>query len=115
MGIEIIKESKLTYTDLPDGSTAHCREPAIGKCHCGREVILSGFTCACDCGADYNSAGQQLAPRSQWGEETGESVADILAVDTPYEGSKLAVDPGEDCTGCPRWESQGQFCGGCYA
>ena len=26
-------------------------------------------------------SGQELAPRSQWGWETGESVADILAVD----------------------------------
>lgn len=58
-------------------------EPAIGLCDvCGSEVVLEGFTCTCErCGADYNSAGQRLAPRSQWGEETGESVADILSVD----------------------------------
>lgn len=55
-------------------------EPAIGLCSCGREVILDGFTCPCDCGADYNSAGQRLAPRSQWGEETGESLSDILNI-----------------------------------
>jgi len=58
------------------------KEPAIGICDCGSEVVLQGFTCTCHgCGADYNSAGQKLAPRSQWGCETGESVADILAVD----------------------------------
>ncbi len=35
----------------------------------------------CDrCGADYNSSGQMLADRSQWGEETGESLADILRI-----------------------------------
>jgi hypothetical protein len=58
-------------------------EPAIGECVCGAEVVLDGFTCTCHgCGRDYNSAGQLLAPREQWGEETGESVADILAADT---------------------------------
>lgn len=61
----------------------HWREPAIGKCvRCGRHVSLSGFTNTCDCGADYNSAGQLLADRSQWGEETGESLADILGADS---------------------------------
>ena len=56
-------------------------EPAIGRCDCGCDVTLAGFTNTCEgCGADYNSAGQQLAPRSQWGEETGESLADILAI-----------------------------------
>jgi hypothetical protein len=48
------------------------RHPAIGRCTCGREVTLDAFTCPCDCGRDYNSSGQLLAPRSQWGEETGE-------------------------------------------
>ena len=49
-------------------------EPAIGICEiCGNEVVLDGFTCTCeDCGTDYNILGQRLAPRSQWGEETGE-------------------------------------------
>jgi hypothetical protein len=55
-------------------------EPAALRCDCGREVTLDGFTCSCDCGRDYNSAGQRLAPRSQWGEETGESLGDILAI-----------------------------------
>lgn len=53
---------------------------------CGTLVAISGFTNTCDnCGADYNGCGQRLAPREQWGEETGESVADILAVDTEGE------------------------------
>ena len=57
-------------------------EQAMGPCDvCGHEVVLSGFTCTCDyCGADYNSSGQRLAPREQWGEETGESLADILRI-----------------------------------
>lgn len=53
--------------------------PAIGQCEvCKKEVELADFTNTCACGADYNSFGQRLAPRSQWGEETGESLADIL-------------------------------------
>jgi hypothetical protein len=56
----------------------HWREPAVGRCDCGREVDLGGFTNTCECGADYNSAGQLLAPRSHWGEETGETAADIM-------------------------------------
>lgn len=48
-------------------------------CDCGEEVELQGFTNTCDgCGADYNWSGQRLAPREQWGWETGESASDIL-------------------------------------
>ena len=58
-------------------------EPAVGECnHCGEEVHLTGFTNTCECGTDYNMSGQELAPREQWGEETGESLADILSADT---------------------------------
>lgn len=56
-------------------------EPAIGKCSCGHEVTLSAFTNTCSsCGRDYNAAGQELGPRQFWGEETGESPAEILAL-----------------------------------
>lgn len=56
-------------------------DPAIGRCYCGAEVWLGGFTNTCDsCGADYNWNGTRLAPRSQWGEETGETVSDILRI-----------------------------------
>jgi hypothetical protein len=49
------------------------RVPAVGECDCGAEVELANFTNTCDaCGADFNSAGQRLAPRECWGEETGE-------------------------------------------
>lgn len=51
----------------------------VGLCdHCGKEVELYSFTNTCDCGADYSISGQRLAPRSQWGEETGESYSDIV-------------------------------------
>ena len=54
------------------------RHAAVGRCYCGAEVELDSFTNTCEaCGREYNSAGQELAPRSQWGEETGEYPADI--------------------------------------
>lgn len=46
--------------------------PRIGKCECGSEIYLDNFTNTCECGVDYNSSGHRLAPREQWGEETGE-------------------------------------------
>lgn len=49
---------------------------------CEKELNCTRFTNTCpECGADYNSCGQHLAPRSQWGAETGETEADILAID----------------------------------
>ena len=43
------------------------------KCNCGEEIECINFTNTCDeCESDYNSSGQLLASRSQWGEETGE-------------------------------------------
>ena len=48
------------------------RKPRVIVC-CGEELECEAFTNTCDhCGADYNFAGQLLAPREQWGEETGE-------------------------------------------
>ena len=56
-------------------------EEAIGQCGCGEEVELNGFTNTCEkCGTDYNQSGQRLAPREQWGEETGEHPADISRI-----------------------------------
>lgn len=53
-------------------------DPPVGVCDdCGRHVTLGGFTNTCECGADYNSAGQRLAARSQWGWDTGEHPSDI--------------------------------------
>ena len=55
------------------------REPAVGECDvCQRGVVLDRPTCACECGADYNAMGQRLAPREQWGHETGEHWSDCV-------------------------------------
>jgi len=62
---EIIREERRYY------------QPPILLCSCGAEVVLSGFTNTCRCHRDYNSSGQLLASRDQWGEETGEHPADI--------------------------------------
>lgn len=52
-----------------------------GICDCGEEIEFSHFTNSCpNCGRDYNSSGHLLADRSQWGEETGESLSDILNI-----------------------------------
>lgn len=51
------------------------------RCECGQELFCPNFTNTCDCGRDYNWAGQLLAPRSQWGEETGETAEQILSYD----------------------------------
>jgi len=56
------------------------KEPAIGKCVCGRTVSLEWFTNHCDCGRLYNWNGTELDDPSTWGEETGEHPADILRV-----------------------------------
>lgn len=48
-------------------------EPAVCRCDCGARVVLhSSWANDCHCGREYNASGQLLAPRSQWGEETGE-------------------------------------------
>lgn len=49
------------------------RSIKVMRCDCSREVWLYDSWCTeCDCGLCYNGSGQKLAPRSQWGEETGE-------------------------------------------
>lgn len=60
---EIIK-----YRDHQTGEFAVC------KCECGAEVELhDSWSNDCHkCGREYNMSGQELAPRNQWGEETGE-------------------------------------------
>ena len=52
------------------------REPGAIRCVCRRTLELQGDT-LCYCGREYNSAGQELAPHDQWGEETGETYADL--------------------------------------
>jgi hypothetical protein len=62
------------------------------RCACGRWVLCAGSTNTCECGADYNMGGQRLASRAQWGEETGESVSQILDVDRTEPGQLLEGD-----------------------
>lgn len=50
------------------------------KC-CGEWLDCDRFTNTCElCGSDYNGSGQQLAPREQWGEETGETADDLIGL-----------------------------------
>jgi hypothetical protein len=51
-------------------------QPLVIRCRCGQPLEVPHFTNTCRCGADYNWAGQELAPRYQWGEETGEHWSD---------------------------------------
>lgn len=56
-------------------------EPADLLCDCGETVQLYGNTNTCPkCHRDYNMSGQLLAPRSQWGWDTGESLSEILSI-----------------------------------
>jgi len=66
------------------------------KC-CGVWLLCDEFTNTCPrCERDYNGSGQLLAPRSQWGEETGETAADVLRV--RYDHVLDGVPDGyEDC------------------
>ena len=73
--MQILRKVK---TWVPYGYGAREVERSIGLCQCGQEVELFSFTNTCKCGRDYNMSGQRLAPRSQWGEETGETASEIL-------------------------------------
>ena len=59
---------------IRDPETFQLIEAEVIECRCGAHLSLwSGWANECDkCGAEYNGSGQALAPRSQWGEETGE-------------------------------------------
>ncbi len=50
----------------------------VVQCSCGEEVDCLEFTNTCErCRKDYNFNGALLAPRHQWGEETGEHWSEI--------------------------------------
>lgn len=71
---------------VPRGYGVREVERSVGRCVCGNEVPLLDFINTCErCGRDYNMLGSLLAPRSQWGEETGESISDILRPFSPGE------------------------------
>ena len=67
--------------EVLDGMTSHeyshwKKVVPVIACSCGAEIVCYDFTNTCDCGNDYNFAGQLLASREQWGEETGEDISD---------------------------------------
>lgn len=63
----------ITYIEEDRGPNRLPKRIPVVKCGCGRKVECYDFTNTCErCGADYNFAGQRLASREQWGEETGE-------------------------------------------
>jgi hypothetical protein len=43
--------------------------PVVLCCNCGEQVTCSDFTNTCECGQEYNFAGQALKQRDQWEEE----------------------------------------------
>lgn len=85
--------------DWDDPNMVHDRAKPISvtHCQCGEKVIGGGFTNTCDkCGADYGGNGELLAPRSQWGAETGETYEQIKDVDDKPVGFYLTHPPNED-------------------
>ena len=60
-------------SQAPEGKSLR-REYEIECRRCGATVTIdNGWANACErCGTEYNGAGQMLAPRRFWGEETGE-------------------------------------------
>jgi hypothetical protein len=75
---KIIRYKEVTVQRPYPRSGSYQKQAPVVLCGCSEEVICSDFTNTCKCGADYNFAGQGLAPRSQWGEETGESWQEII-------------------------------------
>ena len=72
-GHELIMTGRTTYVN-------RYIDPAIGVCdRCGADVVLDhALANTCVCGAEYNLSGQRLAPREQWGDDTGETLGEIL-------------------------------------
>ena len=63
-------------------------EPAEALCDCGVTIYLhNSLVNSCErCNREYNASGQLLARREQWGDDTGESVSDILRGNLPMGG-----------------------------
>ena len=68
--LEALEKSEL-FLEYPNWRTTKIRQ-----CSCGMEVACVSFTNTCACGRDYSFGGSELAPRSQWGWETGEHWTD---------------------------------------
>lgn len=79
--LKIIQQKEVELRTTRAGDEYVYREDALGQCDCGEEIFLSRFTNTCPtCGRDYDSAGNELAPREQWGCDTGETVSEILMI-----------------------------------
>ena len=77
MSLLIVVTEEDVPSRLQPGAT-YKRRVLIGTC-CRTSFELRNFTNTCpDCGTDFNSAGQRLAPRAQWGEETGEHPSECV-------------------------------------
>lgn len=64
----------IKYPEM-DTETGKPIDVPILECDCGHKLYLdSCWANECEkCHTEYNGSGQKLAPRSQWGEETGET------------------------------------------
>jgi len=84
---EIIRPVEILWHTQPDGSETREKIPGLVRCNCGSRVeIWDCWLNTCDlCGKDYDGNGNQLAPRSQWGEETGEHYTDIVDMREPWD------------------------------
>lgn len=75
--IDAVNKLEDIIENLPKNVYAHHKKVIrIVVCECGEMVHCTKFTNTCVCGKDYNFAGDLLAPREQWGEETGEHWTD---------------------------------------
>lgn len=66
--------AKTIREEVRDPDTYQLIEARVIECRCGAHLSLeSSWANECErCHTEYNGSGQELAPRSQWGEETGE-------------------------------------------
>ena len=70
-------EYEVIYRGL-QRSVNRYREPTIGECYCGKEIVLESNTNECtSCKRLYNGSGQELSDPKNWGEETREHPADV--------------------------------------
>ena len=61
-------DDRLTEAEFTSNTYSYT-EPAIGRCHCGRAVVLESRymgAIQCECGQWYNLFGQELKERRYW-------------------------------------------------
>lgn len=109
---QAVADGRMTVAvEMSERKRAH---PAIAECvKCGRRVHLLEFTNTCVCGRDYGMSGELLAPRSQWGWETGESLGEILAIGHHQETEDPDPVVSKCCPECERPTQFGELCVRC--